>query len=170
MKKIVCAILVVISCNSSAMDTPENQKAKQLWDAIMAGDRTQFDRLLSEGVSPLVPYAYQENKSRLPVICAICHYQSDMVAKLLETYPEKQITGNKEGTLMHFAAMKGAFECIPLLLSYGAEIDDITVSLATGVMTCCTKERKQATIKEIKRLLALKNESGKSYSNKAHKD
>lgn len=46
MYKIVSVLLLFVMAHSIGMDAPENLKAKQLWDAISAGDRPKFDQLL----------------------------------------------------------------------------------------------------------------------------
>lgn len=171
-------MLLLVIINLTAMDAPANLKAKQLWDAIYKGDRVKFDQLLSEGVSPLVPYMWNHSDGyvacRLPVVCAISCHQYDMAAKLLETSPEKQIGGTKEGnrahapaTLIQFAASKGSYECIPLLLSHGAIVDKSLLGIVSRIGD---EKRKQAFIKEINYILALKNKPQKRPLNKAHKD
>ena len=170
-------VLLFLATDVVAMNTPQNLKAKELWDAISVGDRIRFDHLLSEGVSPLVPYMWNHKDGyiacRLPVVCAISCHQYDMAAKLLETSPENQIDGCKEGnleqapaTLMQFAATTGSYECIPLLLSHGAIIDKGLLGIAAQT-PACSEKRKQEFIKEINRILALKNKPQNSL-NKTH--
>lgn len=171
---------MLISGSGIAMDKPENIKAGQLWDAIFHGDRPKFDQLLAEGVSPLVPYMWNHTGGyvacRLPVVCAISCHQYDMAAKLLETSPEKQIVGTQEGhttrpaaTLIQFAASTGSYECIPLLLSHGAQVDKALIEIAS-VTTACNEKRREAFIKEIKRILALKNKPQSRPLDKTHKE
>lgn len=154
MYKIVSVLLLFVMAHSIGMDKPENHKAKQLSGAIVQGNQTEFERLLAEGVSPLVPYTYNHKDgyetSRLPAVYAILSYRYEMLAKLLETSPENQIPGTQSGTLMEFAAMKGSHECIPLLLSHGAVIDEGLLEIALN-STFCTKVRKQKMIEEISR-------------------
>lgn len=159
--------------NGNAMNTPENEQAKQLWNAITEGNRPKFDQLLANGVSPLVPYTYVGDagniRKRLPVDCAISCYQYEMAAKLLETSPELQINGTpKECTLMEVVAVKGSYECIPLLRSYGAIVDEEVYRMACFTQYC-TDARKQATIKEFKRILTSNTRQAAS-SGKTHND
>lgn len=90
--------------------------------------------------------------------------------------PQKQISGTKEGsqtlpaaTLIQFAASKGSYECIPLLLSHGAIVDESLLAIASAT-TACTEIRKQTFIKEVQRILALKNRPQSRPLNKTHKD
>lgn len=180
MYKIVSVLLLFAMAHSIGMDAPENIKAGQLWDAIFRGDRPKFDQLLAEGVSPLVPYMWNHQGGyvacRLPVVCAISCHQYDMAAKLLETSPEKQISGTKEGsqslpaaTLIEFAASKGSYECIPLLLSHGAIVDESLLAIASAT-NACTEIRRKEFIKEIKRILVLKNKPQSRPLDKTHKE
>jgi hypothetical protein len=172
MNKIVLVLFLLVMSNVGAMDAPENLKAKQLWEAIYQGDRVKFDQLLSEGVSPLVPYMWDHSDGyvacRLPVVCAIKCHQYDVAAKLLETSPEKQIGGTKEGyqqqakvSLMDFAAMYGSYECIPLLLSRGGIINERIFQIAWRTDDCC-EERRQKFLEEIRRIHVMKIAPGQS--------
>lgn len=173
MNKIFVVLSFIIVNYSFGMNTPENEQAKQLWDAISEGNQAKFHQLLADGASPLVPYIYVGNagntRRRLPVDCAISCYQYEMAAKLLETCPELQINGTpKECTLMEVVAVKGSYECIPLLRSHGAIVDEEVYRMACFTQYC-TPERKQATIKEFKRILTSKTRQAAS-SGKTHND
>lgn len=158
MNKIVFASLLLVAVHSGAMDapvfhSPENLQAKKFVDAIALGDMDELDALLDAGVDHTKPYRYFDgvhNKVRTPIMFAIMYYRPDMAQKLLAKDPEKQINGNESGTLMEYAAMKGSYECIPLLMSKGGQITNFVIQRASDP-TYSSPQRSEKTLLVIKR-------------------
>ena len=146
-KRVSITVALCFAYPSFAMNSPENIQAKQLVDAIIAGNRQQFDNLLKAGVNHLSPYHYMLSGKpikRTPIMIAIMYHQFEMGKRLLEKNHEEQIPGIEGDTLMHYMAMCGSHEFIPLLMSLGGEIDGKTLLLA-GSVKYSSQERSEKT-------------------------
>lgn len=148
-------VLVLIFGTSIAMDAPENDQAKQLCEAIRDGKQDYFDALLKAGVNRLVPYQYfadnDSKRVRTPIMFAIMYHRFEMGKELLSKDANKQIDGDNSGTLMHYAALYGSYEFIPLLMSSGGKIDDTVISLASSQPAYKSPERITKTLLVLKR-------------------
>lgn len=152
--------------------TEENLQANILCDAIQNDNKLLFDQLLAAGANHWAPYRYLKDGNVVkttPIKVAIRHHRLSMGQQLLARDSEKQIKSDRGITLMDYAAANGSHEFIPLLLSYGAVINEKVFRIA-WCTDCCSEERRNAFMEKIRRLHVLQKITNPSSSHETHKD